>query len=523
MEKIKYSKFIAFFGLVFIWLLLIGRGGGSGFFGQINFIDEGQFLAWINQMMNGKLIYRDIYVQYGPLMVFPIYFLFQIFEPTVFILKTWQVLDAFIAFIVAFIVLRRFGVRSKLFYFVILSLIIIPGLSFRIWIGVLVILIAHFGYIKKSNKLLFLTGLLVPSLLFYSIDIGLFVLITLIVFLIINLITTKKISNSLKTFSFVLGGFFISLSGFIFIFQSQGWFIHYVSTTIAFSESIAGNNLPNGMGLPKVNLPIDFQNPLTFLKAMLSLEMLFYVSLFSIIYFLFLSIAGAIVRKDSRLYYLSFLISFYALLVFVSIVGRSGHYFAIVPFVIVVGAFFVSQIISSKEKIFGKSIKLLFLILFIAYTTRHISIFRFSIIPDFRNISFEKVERVYPFYTTEEQAYQIFTLQNYFSEAKEQIYILSNSPALYFLISQSNSTKYDLPLLAGSIEKRYDLVSQLKENPPSYIIEDTKAWAVDGVDDAVRMPEVFEFVEQNYKEHDYVANYKIYVLDEASDKKGSVE
>jgi hypothetical protein len=515
MGKIKYIKYIALFGFVFAWLLLIGRGGGSGFFGQINLIDEGQFLAWINQMMNGKLIYRDIYVQYGPLMVLPIYFLFQLFESSVFILKIWQVFDAFVAFAIAFLVLRTLGVSNKLLYFVLISLLIIPGLSFRIWIGVFAIQIAYLAYRKHSGKLYFISGFLLPCFIFYSIEIGLFVLITLMLFFSVNLIITKNLSDNIKKLGLVLAGFLISLAGFVFIFYSQGWFYYYINTTIAFSESIAGNNLPNGMGLPSIPSITDAQNPFTLLKLLVSREMLFYISFFSIFYFLLLSIIGIIYRRDNKLHYLSLLVSFYAMLVFVSIIGRSGHYFAIVPFVVVLGAFFVSQTMSSKEKILGKGLKLIFLILFIAYTARHISIFRFSILSDFKHISFEKIERVYPFFTTKEQANELLALQEFFSKndaQEKEIYIISNSPGLYFLLNQKNSTKYDLPLLAGHIGRRNDLLNELKGNPPEFIIEDLNAWAVDEVDDTLRMPEVIKFVRKNYKVLEIVGHYKIYRL-----------
>lgn len=518
MEKVKY---VTLFLAVFIWLLFIGRGGSSGFFGQINLIDEGQFLAWVNQMMNGKLIYRDIYVQYGPLMVFPIYFMYQFFEPSVFILKIWQVFDAFIAFLIAFVTLKIFGVSKKLLYFVLVSLLIIPGLSFRIWIGVFVIIIAFFASKKKSAKLYFVTGFLIPCLLFYSIEIGLFVIITLFVFFVTNLISAKIISTNLKMMALLITGFLISLSGFVLLFYSQGWFYDYIQTTISFSESIAGNKLPNGTGLPKIPSFTEIKNPFGILKSLASREMLFYVSVLSIFNFFIFSIIGTVFNKKNTKYYLSLLIELYAALILVSIVGRSGHYFAIVPFVLVIGAFLLSQVISLKDKKIGKGLKFLFLSIFLIYAVRHISIFRFSLVPDLASISFQKIERVYPFFTTKEQANDLSQLNNFFKSnnaQKKSIFIISNSPGMYFLLDQKNSTKYDLPLLAGHVERRYDLINELNDKPPEFVVEDVSAWAVDGVSDKLRMPEIFSFIQKNYKVLKFVGHYKIYKLNQVSNQ-----
>jgi hypothetical protein len=205
----------------------------------------------------------------------------------------------------------------------------------------------------------------------------------------------------------------------------------------------------------------------------------------------------------------------FALMTYASIVGRSGHYFMMVPFIFVIGSFYVSKIYPFKMQTISwgtKFLGLAFTTLFIMYGLRHISIFRYDIFTNLQDHN-ASISRITPLSISSNQAKDIVSLQKYFydnSQTTDQIYLLNNIPAFYFLLNRENATMYDLPLLAGSKQKRLEIVAALERNKPKYIIEDTKAWAVDDISDKKRMPEVFDYVKGHYIFAHKVEHYIIY-------------
>lgn len=87
MDKFKVKRINIFFEIIFFAILGFFIGSAetlSPFYGNINVIDEGQFAAWANFMLHGKLMFKDMYIVYGPLYVYPLYLLFKFFSPSFF-------------------------------------------------------------------------------------------------------------------------------------------------------------------------------------------------------------------------------------------------------------------------------------------------------------------------------------------------------------------------------------------------------------------------------------------------------
>jgi hypothetical protein len=81
---------------------------------------------------------------------------------------------------------------------------------------------------------------------------------------------------------------------------------------------------------------------------------------------------------------------------------------------------------------------------------------------------------------------------------------------MYLLVNRSNPTRYDLPFIANTLEKRLEVLSSLERTRPKYIFENTLAWAVDGVDNRTRLPEVYAFIKQHYRVIGYIDSYRVY-------------
>ena len=518
-KKIIFWFLILLF--VLLWFLVVGQVGHSAIFGEINLIDEGQYAAWVYQMLNGKMIYRDIYVQYGPLMVFPIYLLMKFFGETIFFVYLWSSIGAFLGYVLGMLTLRQLKVEKSVFIISLTTLLIVPGINIRQWIGVLIFILLSRSYETKSLLLALLTGVFMVVAFLQSVEIGLFTFLICAFYIGFRFIKSKKLEDEFITSLFILLGTVLSFVSFFAIFQSQGWLSSYIYSTKEVAVSISGMNLPNGKGLPVILQNVDTSSPFLFAKLIFSKNALFYLSLLLLLIFLPFFIIRLSQKNNHERDILGLLITIFAILIYFSIVGRSGHYISVFPFVVILLAYFVSE--SKGHKLFKKHRLMLysiFLTIFCMYILRHIAIYRFSLVPKFNELANTPVSRIYPHIISFVQSKDILELKNFFElnrKCNDFIYILNNAPGLYFLLEIKNPTRYDLPLLAGVIEKRQEIVNDLIKHKPLCVLEDMTSWAVDEVSDEERMPEVFKYVKRNYQPYKRIGHFLIYRL--VDDKK----
>lgn len=518
MEKKPLIVFLIFSFVVFLWFFIIGQGGQSALYGNINLIDEGQFAAWVLHMIHGKVIYEDVFVQYGPLMVYPAYLLIKIFGTSFFYIRLWSIIGSFLGYMIAMVTLKRLNVGKIIFIIVAITLLFVPGVQIRQWIGIGVLLFLLAAYNRRSTFNCFLSGVMLSISFFQSIEIGLFSFIVVSVYLLTRFIKQKELQYEIKMGIFFFGSFAIMTAFFLLIFARQGWLSGYVSITQEFSSSIAGMGLPNGQGLPRLfQKTADNSSLIKIARVLVSKSTMFYWSLVLLLIFLAILFIRLTFKSRTNSDVLAFLISIFSLLIYVSIIGRSGHYATIFPFILVLAAYCLVIIkkINPTNKSLKSKLYWLSVVFFCGYALRHISIYRYMLIPDFSRKDTVTNSRTYPLTLTRKDGDNILLLNIFLDQHLSQnkpIYILNNVPGLYFLLNRQNATRYDLPLLAGTIEKRSEIVNQLSISRPQFIIEDFSAWDVDGIKDKERMPEVFAYVKFNYIPFKKIGPYVIYKL-----------
>lgn len=489
-----------------------------GIVGDINLIDEGQYSAWVTNMLHGETMYKDFYLQYGPLMVYPYYFFAKVFGISFFSFRLWDVMQIGLSITIFVAILKFLKVKRIFLVFSVVTLLLVPGLNLRYLLGLTILFLCINFCIRQSKIYLIASGILLGAIFYASFEFASISLVLLLLLGILFMIFSAEFKEIIKSMIFFLISFFFSFLIFYLIFFKIGFVNLYFLSTLNFIKDLSGQNLPNGQGL----LPVlgASMNISEYLRALVSRVSLFYISLVMLtISSAILIIRVSVTKKTKDLFVL--FASLYALLINFSIIGRSGHYFSVFPFCLFV---FLYLINSSYEYLKKINVKFFYIMLFLfgIYLVRHILIFRtdlFHSISLLTNVS--QIEKVSPIRITKNQETDIKTIQDFVSrrvKKNEKIYILNNDPGLYFLVDRLNATRYDLPLLAETIGMRYEIVNQLKENHPIFIIEDKNAWAVDGVSDRQRMPEVFNYVIQNYKFKTNVGSYIIYSLKPISNK-----
>jgi len=68
------------------------------------FFEEGIYLRWINELLQGGILYKDIYLQGGPLMVWPQYLVMKLFKPSIALYRYYSYCGYFLGYIILFVI-----------------------------------------------------------------------------------------------------------------------------------------------------------------------------------------------------------------------------------------------------------------------------------------------------------------------------------------------------------------------------------------------------------------------------------
>jgi len=481
-------------------------------------LDEGQFAAWVSHMMHGKMLYREFYLQYGPLQVLPLLVFTKLFGVSFFSIRLYLfVFGTLFGIFASILVLRFFKVNQIIMVLTVIFLVLIPGVHIRHWIGIFTLYLLAFSFSAKREKTAFATGVFLALTFLESAEVGIFTFILVACFSGCKFFYKKTRKITVHLIPFLLSGLAISCLSFIVFAVQQGWLLSYLKTTLDVLTSLSGVNLPNGQGLPNIVPTVQvFSTPLGFVKFLFSRPLLFYWSLLLLLIFFSITVIRYIEKRTTEKDDMLLLLIGFGLLSYASIIGRSGHYMLLFPIVLVSGSYFISlsyqYVLNNKKEM--KILSIFFFVCFLLYGLRHAAIFRQDFLRGFqqRQLVNTTTFRVAPLAISEKQSSDITRIQafmNTHAKSSDVIYVFNNIPALYFLLDRENATRYDLPLLASSKKKRLEIVSSLEKNKPKFIIEDKEAWAVDGISDRQRMPEVISYIVQNYKKKNVLNNHLI--------------
>ncbi len=510
MDIIKAQKKIIFFEIVIFCILAFMVGSAqtlSPFFGDINVIDEGQFAAWANQMLHGKLMFRDIYITYGPLFVYPLYLLFKLFSPSVFLVRIYIILGSIFGIIVTNILMLEIGLKRVGRYLMNIMLILLPIMILRQALGFLILYFLILSIRSNSKLIAFATGIFNGLAFLVSPEIGIFTILLTYFYYIVKIFYSKsKTVHILQITKLSLGLVLVALV-FIFWAGVEGWLSGYLSVTKQVLTDFSGINTPNGQNLPDIFNQIPKSIKLVaWIKFLLSKNMFIYYTLMINVYLLLIYTLKLILKKITATDIKLSLILFYSLFLFYSFVGRPDFphlFFGLAPLLLILSYYFVK---SFNEFTTGKKIYLFSTLLIMFFIARLLYINN----PQIKNIAklphaltVNKANPGYigPILISQKQEKYFKDLKAYFTvntTPKDDLFILSDEPVLYFILNRDDATIYDLPYIADLKSMREKMLSELKTAKPKYILYNKHAWAVDEINNVVRLPEISNYIFGNY-------------------------
>lgn len=509
---------VIFFIIVFS-LLLGTTTSGSFFYGDINMIDEGQFAAWANHMLHGKLLFRDIYITYGPLSVYPLFWLFQIFGASAFLVRLYLTIGGTLGIIASYLLMDEIKIKKWIVYFLLIVFLLIPVLNLREAVGLLALFLLLKSIKEKSGTLSLFAGIASLFSFIVSPDFGIFILIVACLHFLVSVTISSKLKKDLKIFVLFITGYFAVLVCFLLWALRSHWLKEYITGTIDIIVSISGINVPNGLNFPSPMGLLTNGNWSGLVKFLVGHEMLLYWSLCIYIAAIFYLVVKFIQNKTDKNIYSFLLITFFGILVYTILLTRhgSGHYFYTLPVNLIVSGYLFDKLIGIKKK---TKVVYIFIFLIIIYLVRILYMNnpmirknldpRTYLLPHQSNIN-----RVGFLSISTKQEKKIAFFQKYISKntsPKDYIFLFNDEPAIYMLVDRVNPTKFDLPFIGNLLEKRLDILRSLSIAKPKFIFIDNDTWPVDGISNKVRLPEVYEYIKKYYKFVEKSENVEVYSL-----------
>lgn len=500
--------------------LWIGTSPSGNFFhGDINMIDEGQFGAWANHMLHGKLMYKDMYIVYGPLYVYPLYILFKIFQPSAFLVRLYLLLGGTVGIIASYFLLLELKVK-RLFRIAVLSVfILVPVLHLREGMALWTLFILIKANTYKSSLLYMASGVFSGLTFLISPDFGIFVLIMLLIHFLFKYFAREENIIFDGIIPFLCG--LVLLLGICFTwFSLEGWFYDYLRVTLDVSTSLAGINVPNGQNFPNPLSLIQGGTVLTVTKILLSKDYLLYLNLlilFSSLFYIFIKIIKSELKGTA---YNLFLITIFGFMVFAVLLTRNGigHYYYSLPPILLIVSYMMNRLWELRKKspkLNGLLLTLLSLFLLRIIYVNNPTVISMLTPSTYSTSNFSKSNRVGFLNISLLQKNKIESIGRFISKntsRSDYVFFFNDEPMMYLLVDRLNPTNYDLPFAGNTIEKRYQMLNGLIKNKPKFIFIDKDVWAVDGIANTQRLPEVYTYIVQNYHIRTEISNVLIYSL-----------
>ncbi|MCL5432529.1 MAG: DUF3488 domain-containing protein [Patescibacteria group bacterium] len=491
------KKIIIIF-FIFLTSVLLGTStAGNIFFGDLNPIDEGQFAAWANYMLLGKQMYKDIYIVYGPLHVYPIYILFKIFSPSAFLVRFFLTVGSAVGIIAIYFILDEFRFSKLNKTIVLLVFLLVPATILRQGMGLWAIYVLMVAYSTKSKFWNFLLGIISVVTFLVSSDFGIFIFTVVLIHYTFQYIVSKKIIDVFfQNLFFLLGALTVCVLFFVWSY-SEGWLLDYIRVTKDIYISSTGSSAPNGQNFPNPLTILGKKDLLSSLKYFFSKDMLLYESL--IIYFvsIFYLFFTFFTNKTHKQEYKFFLFTLYGILTYSVLLTRHGigHFFYVLPPIIISFGYFLNRLSTNFKK--NSLLSLILILLICVYFLRLIYLNNPQIrqlfnLPKYVAMPISNPSRVGSIYISNSQKVKISSIQSFVvknTEKQDYIFFFDDEPIMYMFTDRLNPTEYDVPFVGGTLEKRIRMLNGIIKYKPKFIFFDKDAWPVDGIPNSKRLPE----------------------------------
>ena len=459
--------------------------------------EEGMFLAWAQSIFSGGVYGSDFFGLFGPMLIYPLVWFMKLFGSNVIVERAYTSFLNLISYVIILLLLYK-NLRSRLAFmfaaiFYLLAFSPYYGLSpnttyLRVGLGLLPLFFTHTYLVEGKSSLLLLSGLAAGQSFLISQEVGLCSAITVVSVLFLRALPKFDWKHFVKeNLLFFTAGFLSSAPMLVYLFIK--------GAIVPFLETVYG--YPKVLMLGYAALPFpDFKE---FLVSPLSGEGFFYywVILIYILTSLHLIPLLVLGRMDKR-NWLQLSLLIFGVFLYRMALGRSdlGHLHRISPpaflLVILFAETSVKKIRSAKEYwskagnfllLTGLFISTILLFLNAGILRSRVPLMIRNLLPTKEKITRQTMgvlianEKCKGIFFDPPTAASITEIESFLEANTKQgefVYFFPNEAAYYFLFNRNNPTRYAFSYLAVTSEQRRELVSDLEEKRPNYVIYSQK-------------------------------------------------
>lgn len=505
--RYKYKIFEKSFVTQFIYptcLIVLITYSPNFAVGDIDTIEEGYLLSWVQRLIQGQTLYKDVVVFQPPLIIWGLFLWDKVVGFSLYSERLYLHLLQIVGIISFYFISRKLLLKKYTPYLVtilfvsIASSLVRNNVEIRVGIGLLSLLLFFIFLEKKKYLPLFLSGFVSAFSILFSSEVGVVSILTISLSL---LFFPRRFVN----YFYYIAGLLTLLLPFALFELMHGAFFPMVGQLSFYIQQFSQGY----MNLAKERIPvISFLHWHLVDQYFSSVPFLWDLTFFTIVgclvYFSFEFFSNRKLSIEDRKI---LVLSLFGLLLFRTALGRSDVYHllfvlpvALLLFVVLIERLFVTN------KILG-SISFILLFLFIArpwfegeFLDNNLLKFqRWGIVGEFKHLNFPRggdvqigIERTREIDTLNKMVDYLDKNTN----VDDKIFIYPWSPEIYFFTNRQNATMFDTPLSFVSDKYQNQMVDELIHNKPTMIIY-RQNFGFGGMGVGT-LPKVNDFIQENY-------------------------
>lgn len=489
--------------------------------------EEGLNLGAVNSILHGKVLYRDVYYVYGPLLEYPLALIMKIFGCDILYLRIYTYALTFIGFLIIYYSLKMLlNKRTTLFILTaIIVLFYFPFYSnssstiFRTVIGLTPLFLMGLYFVSEKQKYMLYAGIISGISTFFSQEVG--------------IVGTASVIIAVGIGSLGIQYKFKKIAGSIFLFIC-GWLVVAVPIITYFGlhnalPSIIDNLISSPkymmMGCGGLPFPKLFGKENSFFVTFTVYYWPILIYICTSIYLIFRFLTNKWNKKDI----LMFSVLVFGIMFFRSALARTddGKTLQCLPPILILAAVYSEELICGFIELIKKGNRariryelmlkittiVLILIGLIGFAVnpakKHIKEFvksnlnKIHIIKpgDTVTLDIERARKITVPKIHENYAVWLREVVNYIKShttSNDYIYVFPNEATFYFLTDRLNPTRFDLSNMVVTPAHRIEVVKNLEEKNPKYIIYSFNTWRVDDIPETIYAPEITKYIISNY-------------------------
>ena len=484
-------------------------------FGNFDSIEEGFWLGWLQHLLNGEALYKDVAVYHPPGFIWGLYLFTKNVGPSVFALRLYfeilRIMGLFVIFLVTSRIIKHNILKYLVFIVVLVSTqsYVRNNVEIRIALGLLPLVFASMS--PKNTKLprALLPGIFSSIAFFFSLEVG----IASFMVCLLNFLFQSFKEKSIKPISYYLSGVVAGSLPFITVLVMTASFTEFLRQLYFYSRAFSAGYLNTPFPPNRGSTLIHWNTVYAYLG---SVKCYWELSLFGLISVLFLELkhflaSGSVKSKlVSMMCIYGFLLSRVAL-------GRSDvyHLFFILPLSLMLLAYFLENL-SASRSVSLPAFVFIFISIYFFGNYLNQGFLQNQLI---KYQSYAKLPGNYPFNDlqrarfapdidsdVESEKALISYIQTHVGE-DGNIFVYPWGPEIYFLSDRSNATSFDTPLAFFTEEHQEVMVRQLQEKKPAIIVYNPD-FRLSALEPAT-LEEVDGYIKANYSLASEIGNYLI--------------